>query len=223
MKKTSKIIIAVVAALCVIMALILIFGDKSTKDIPKTQSEELSNGEDIELKELSAYSGPYFEDGSDEEVSAVMQAIVTNNSTSDIQFAYLRVTDKAGNEYVFKITCLLRGETMAVLEENRAEYKSADSIESVKVENVVPFDSVPSMHSDIFTLMINGNSVYVINDDTVGHNNICVCYKNYDGETAIGGITYRISIPHLEAGETAEVNTAHLKDTMSKFLFITYD
>ena len=223
MKNSSKIIIAVAAVLCVALALMLIFGNNSTKDIPKTQYEDLNAGADIELKELSSYSGPYYEDGSDEKVSGVMQATVTNNSDCDIQFAYLRVADKAGNEYAFKITCLMRGETAAVLEENRASYKSAKSIESVTVDNIALFDSKPGMHNDIFALLANGDSVTVINDDDIGHSNICVCYKNYDGDTAIGGITYRISVPHLESGESAEVSTAHYNEGVSKFLFVTYE
>lgn len=223
MKKKTKIIIAIAAVLCVILALVLIFGGKSASNSPEKQLEAIDCGDGIELKSISSYSGPYFEDGSDESVSGIMQATVSNNSGIDIEFAYLRVSDDEGNEYTFKISCLLQGETMTVLEENRAEYNSDMSIASAASESVAAFDPAPNMHSDIFTLMINGKSVTVINDDDAAHSNICVCYKNYDGEIASGGISYRISIPYLEAGESAEISTAHFDESTSDFIFITYD
>ncbi len=222
MKKKTKIIItAAVAAVCVILAFVLI--RMSNNDSSDKQFEAIDCGDGIELKSISSYDGPFLEDGSDESVSGVMQATVSNNGENDIEFAYLRVTDKEGNVYSFKITCLLRGETMTVLEENRTEYKSDMGFETAKLENVAEFVSVPDLHSDIFALLINGNTVTVINDDVVAHSNICICYKNYNGEIISGGITYRISIPYLEAGESAEVSTAHFDDSTSRCIFITYD
>ena len=222
MKKKTKIIItAVVAAACVILAFVLI--RMSNNDSSDTQFEAIDCGDGIELKSISSYDGPFLEDGSDESVSGVMQATVSNNGESDIEFAYLRVTDEEGNEYTFKISCLLHGETMTVLEENRAEYKSDMGFETAELENVAEFTSVPDLHSDIFALLLNGNTVTVINDDEVAHSNICISYKNYDGDTALGGITYRITIPYLEAGESAEISTAHFDESTSRCIFITYD
>lgn len=220
-KKTKNIIIAAAAAVCVILALVLLLTGRSNRS--RAQFEAIDCGDGIELKSISSYDGPFFEDGSDESVSGVMQATVSNNGESDIEFAYLRVTDKEGNVYSFRISCLLSGETMKVLEENRAEYKSGMRIESAVAESVAEFISVPDLHPDIFALLVNGNTVTVINDDEVAHSNICVSYKNYDGDTAVGGITYRITVPYLEAGKSAEVSTAHFADSTSRCIFITYD
>ena len=176
----------------------------------------------IEIESIEAYSGPYVEDGSDEEAQNVMQLKVKNVGGSDIQLAYIKLADKAGNDYSFKITTLLNGESMVIFEENRAEYSEDINIVSAELQDAVYFDPVPDMHADKVAVSVEDGAALVCNVSDAELHDLYVYYKNYDGETAFGGITYRISVPMLAPGEFIEVPAAHLSASVSKLIFVTY-
>lgn len=222
MKKKTKIIITVIAVSCIIAGGIAYFIGSSS-EIPTMTSEDMDFANDVVINEISSYSGPYFEDGSNEKVSKVMQITVTNTGVHDYQLAFIRIKDADGKEYTFKITSLMHGEKMVVLEENRASYNSMIKLESISAENVAVFGDDLSIHSDKFLFMSNDDVLTIGNDTDTALNNICVYYKNYSNEIAQGGITYRISIPVLAAGESAEISTGHFDSDSSRIIFVTYE
>jgi len=214
MKKKTIIIIAA-AVVCALIILLCCLGGSGIKRLAV-------QGADITVQKVSAYSGAYFEDGSDEQVENIMCITVKNNGTEDYQLVDLTVTDKAGNAYTFRITTLLKGETMTVLESGRAAYVKGLKAESITTENVAVFEAAPTICDDVLTMMASGNSVTVCNDSDKDLNNIYVYYKSFDGDVAVGGITYRFSVSELPAGESATVETSHFDAETSRFVFVTY-
>ncbi|MCF0136879.1 MAG: hypothetical protein HUJ66_00780 [Oscillospiraceae bacterium] len=183
-------------------------------------------GLDVQILELASYSGPYIEDGSDALVEGVLQLKVKNAGSSDFKVLFIRLTDGKGNEFVFDLSTVLSGETTVVLEKNRALYKDLkgepESFE-FSAENVALFDEKPSVHAETLAFLVMGNKLQIMNSGANDLTNVCVYYKNYADDVAQGGITYRVVIPELAAGTTAEVSTAHYRTGASRFLFATYE
>lgn len=176
----------------------------------------------IIIQEVKSYAGKYLEDGSDEIVSNVMALLVKNDTEESIQLADLSVADKAGNTYEFRITTLLPGQEMLVLENNRAIYDATVELDSVDITSLALFSETPSLHEDIFEIQGTDNLITIknISEETISAARIC--YKNISSDIYIGGITYTVSIPQLLPGETLNMPTRHFTEDASEVVFVTY-
>jgi len=217
----KKIIIAAVAAVIVIAAVIVLLCLGGNDNVAEL-SDALCDQTGIEIVGIDSYSGAYFEDGSDEAVENVMQLTVRNTGNTDYQLMNIYLTDKSGCEYCFTATTLLCGETMIILEKNRAAFDEDIDFADVRVEDCAIFEEAPSVHSDVFSFMVMDSSVTVENISDTDCNNISVFYKNYSDGVAVGGITYMLTIPSLAAGESAQIGTSHYVDGTSKLVFVVY-
>ena len=176
----------------------------------------------LEIQSLDAYTGAYFEDGSGDAVENVMRLTVKNAGLTDYQLVQIILHDENGNSYSFKVTSLLHGETMVVLEENRAQYSSKLKFSSAELQNAVYFDGAPDMHVDAVAASAEDGAILLCNLTDEDLVNVYVYYKNYDGDVAQGGITYRVSAPILSPGETVEVPATHVSIDASRLIFVTY-
>lgn len=218
MKKKLLIIIAAVLLLVLVGC-----GKEPAEPVESADLAAFEAETGLRIDGIASYSGPYFEDGSDEPVENVAQLTLTNTGDKDYQLVYLHLTDSEGNEYSFKLTSLMHGGSMIALEENRAAYAEGAVIASVTAENEVYFAEGTGMHPEAAALLVDGNSVTVWNQSGAELTNFRAYYKNYDGDVARGGITYTLSVPQLPAGEKATVSTGHYSEDTSRFIFVTFD
>ena len=192
--------------------------------------EELENleirpieiGDGFTVMTVQSYDGKYIEDGSDEQVQNVMAAYVKNNGTRNIQLADFKLFDTAGKVYEFRLTTLMPGQEMIVLEKNRAVYDEKKIVVSAELENLAVFSEEPQMCEDVLEIRIENNTFTVTNISDQKLLAARICYKNiYDG-IYLGGITYTSTIPEIDPGETVELATRHYSEGASKVAFVTY-
>lgn len=185
-------------------------------------AKEIDLGGDVFITEVKSFAGMYFEDGSDEIVSNVMMLMVENRGEENIQLADITAYDAAGNAYTFRITTLLPGSKVTVLEANRAEYSADKAIVSAEVTNLALFAKAPEMHEDVLEFTCSDHMVKVKNISGSSFAGGRVCYKNASGDIYIGGITYSLTIPALESGEETTLYATHFTEGASKLAFVSY-
>lgn len=179
-------------------------------------------GDGFTVLAVQSYDGKYIEDGSDEPVQNVMAAYVKNNGTRNIQLADFKLFDTNGKAYEFRLTTLLPGQEMIVLEKNRAGYDDKNIIVAAEVENFAVFSEDPHMCEDVLEIKIENNTFTVTNISDEKILAARICYKNIYEGIYLGGITYTSTIPEIAPGETVELATRHYSEGASKVAFVTY-
>lgn len=176
----------------------------------------------IVISDIGAYSGPYLEDGSDEQVTDVMSITVTNNGAEPIQYAKLVLEGSVG-EAVFELTTLMPGESVMVLEANRRTYSETDAFTEARTENVACFQHEVQRYEDQLQIQpLDGgfNITNISDEDITG--DIYIYYKHKSGELYLGGITYRGRIEGgMKAGEIRQIMSTHFSAEGSEVMFIT--
>ena len=166
-------------------------------------------GSGLVLMQLDEYTGAYMEDGSDEIVSGVMMALISNTGEKDLQYAKIEVAFDSGS-YLFEITDLPAGADVVALEKNRAQLPSGNPVSAVLANSAV-FPEGMSTYPEIFEISgANG----MLNIKNISENevfdDIYIHYKNKIGDTYYGGIAYRVKVEGgLKAGEIRQVMTGH--------------
>ena len=183
-------------------------------EAPETQAQNLEMkpinlGFGLVLEQVTDYTGAYMEDGSDEIVSGVMMALISNTGEKDLQYAKIEVAFDSGS-YLFEITDLPAGADVVALEKNRAQLPSGSPVSAV-LANSAFFPEGMSTYQGIFEISgANG----MLNIKNISENevfdDIYIHYKNKIGDTYYGGIAYRVKVEGgLKAGEIRQVMTGH--------------
>lgn len=232
MKK--KVIIAVITVVTLIAALLVGIGiankngqGERTGQTETTASSRLSlpytlsNG--CEIAQIKSYSGPFVEDGSDEEKENVMAVVIKNTTGKHIQYMTFRLIS-GENEYLFKVTTLFDNSAVTVLESSGAAY-TEDKIDRVELTQSVVFSSAPTVHPQELEITVMDGLMNVKNisgEDIEG--NTYVYYKLTDGDDWFGGITYRASVNGgLKNGEIRQIPANHFKKDTCKVVFTEYE
>jgi hypothetical protein len=179
---------------------------------------QLDNG--LTVKHIGSYSGAYMEDGTDESVSNVMMIILENNAGADLQLARIDVKYE-GFIAQFEATNIPAGESVVLLERNRHGYVAQTPV-SVSARNVVFFHMPMTMESD--RLELSGNDGVIQVKNTSGKDissNIYIYYKNAATDLLYGGITYRVTLKGLAAGETIKVSAVHYDPDTCRLMMVT--
>lgn len=176
----------------------------------------------ITVLAVEGYDGKYVEDSSDESVSGVMALYVKNIDKKEIQLADLKVQDSEGNTYEFRITTLLPGQEMFVLEKNRAKYEDGMKIISASTVSLGVFAESPSLHEDVFEITTENNRIILKNISDEKVLAARVYYKNVLENIYIGGITYMASFQEILPGKSVELVTRHYTKDASEVVFVTY-
>lgn len=210
--------IAAAAALALVLWLCLRGGAKSPWN---TQPVQLEAGHGLQIVESGSYTGPYWEDGSDEPVENVRAIVVRNPGDQDLQYARLTLTYPDG-QAEFAVTNLPAGESAVVLEYSRMVACEELPVEAA-AENVVLLDGMP-LHEETFSVVGGDNMLTVTNisaEDISG--DVYVYYKTMGEGIYHGGITYRTRFAGgIEAGEACQEATQHYHPDTSKIVMITY-
>ncbi len=239
-KNTLKIILTAViillAAAAVTVGIILLTGSPNSApsasiepaapsagvDAPAgSVSLSLDAGEGVHVIEAGRYSGMFLEDGSDETVSGILMLKLENSGAEDIQYGVLTLRDAEGAEYTFEFSTLLAGECMTVLEKNRSACSEGFEAASAHMQTIARFAAEPSLLSDVLSFSTSDHSITVKNISGEAFGGGRVYYKNASDSILIGGITYTVSIPALNAGEEVNLLAGHWLEGSSRLMFAT--
>lgn len=172
----------------------------------------------VSIRRLNAYSGPFVEDQSDDEVSNVLALQFRNDSEQDLQYAEY-VFDVDGRELVFKLSNLPAGASCVVLEASRHPYR-ADEVLKLTSRLVTNVDTLSSAADQILIVDNGDNSITVMNLTDQPITVARVFFKTYypDQDTFIGGITYMVELKNIPANGSSEpISPTHYDSKYSVF------
>ena len=179
-------------------------------------------GRGLRILRFGSYAGMFVEDGSDEIVSGLVAVTVRNTGDESVQLARFTVRDADGEMYSFELTTLLPGEKVMVLEKDRKSYKGGTESFSAELTAYAAFAEEPTLCPEVLELTGKDNAVTVKNISGKPVSDGYVYYKNKQGETLIGGITYRVSFGALQPGASVTVPTSHFSEKNSVLVFAVY-
>lgn len=234
MKNLNKKYILIAAAALLVLALVLLLGDRGSVDplqtVPITSESEplTSRFNPIQLEQglrilrIDRYSGFFLEDGTDETVSDVLMLILENGSGQDLQLA--RITLDYGNQKAeFEVTNLPAGECAVALERNRMASVNEEPI-SASAQNIVFFQERMNLAENSIKLEGRTGMIRLTNqteDDLSGP--IYVYYKNHYDDLYFGGITYRVTVAEgLAAGEQITIPAGHFDPERCTFVMVDH-
>lgn len=171
----------------------------------KPQWPILAADDRLEIQNCASYTGLYPEDGSDEQVEQVAAILVKNVSSEVLQFCSLSMTVD-GEAATFVLSELPAGACVWVLEANRLT--APQTAEYCYVSDSSSFHA-PAELSNISVTGGEG-TITLTNQGETDCGSAAVYYKLlYDENTYLGGITYRVSVSDLKAGQSQTVTAGH--------------
>lgn len=185
-------------------------------------ADALDLGRNLKLHSFHSYTGMYMEDGSDEILSGIAMAILTNESENDLQYAKFTVAYE-DEVCTYAATNLPAGASVVLLEQERKALPIGEPV-STQVENVAFFEAPMNVHSGIFEIsgMEGVMNVKNISDKDID-GDIFVYYKYSSADLFYGGITFRIRIEGgLKAGNLYQSVTAHFDPARCTIVDIVY-
>lgn len=234
-KRTKKIPLWVwiaggaVLVLAVVLCVVLLSGGNgadpvestgATTKIENVQDVSINLGYGMTVTDIGSYTGAYVEDGTNEVVSGVMMAVVTNSGDQTIQYAQFQLTD-GEKTAAFSLSTLPPGESVVVLEQSRMGY--AAGLTQAVVQNVALFQTEPTLCEDKIKIQaLDGvlNITNISGEDITG--NVIIYYKNSSADMLYGGITYRVVISGgMKAGEIKQGTANHFSTSGSRVMFVT--
>ena len=239
-RKHKRLLIGCIAAgVCVIgiAALVWVAGIgsqeqtpiQSTAAVPNVEETPIVTPEDgidlgsgIKLKKISFACGNFPEDGSDDFLPNMLSATFVNEGDQTLQYAKVGVMVD-GKRYSFEFSTLPPGKSVCAFEMNRAASpESADEI-TAQVEFMSFFPTEPNCMQDQLEITVENGYVSVKNvssKNLVGE--ISIFFKNTFGASYMGGITYRVRIDSLAAGETLSGYSSHAYKDCSEIMFVQF-
>ena len=198
--------------------------DEDETETTEASEEELENAfllkEGVYVLELFSFSGQFVEDGSNEDVKKIAAVRIVN--TSDVAFQLLDFTLKTeGGKFKFRATTLLPGTRMTVLNSERKQF-DGEKIESGKITLEAPFTEAPSIRSDKLKISFTDGFINAQNISDEKLENIYIYYKSTDDYGFFGGITYRVHIEEIEAGNIVQARTKNIRSDSSQIVFVTF-
>ena len=85
------------------------------------------------------------------------------------------------------------------------------------------FDTEPGMNADALEITTQDTAITVKNISGKDMGQVYVYYKVAYGELYLGGITYRVSVNGLAAGQSSTCYAGHYSTEYSKLMFATYE
>ena len=171
------------------------------------------------INKIESYSGEYFEDGSNSNVSSVATMLLTNNSSSNIEYGEIYV--KSGKETLtFVVSGLPKGKNIIVQEKNKKTYDGSTDI--VCTATVATLDEFEKNEKLIKIEETDKGAIKVTNVSDKDIPTVRIFYKYYmdDEEIYVGGITYTAKISNLKKNDTQEVFPKHYVNGYSEILMV---
>lgn len=173
----------------------------------------------MEIVSIGEYSGKFMEDGSDSNKDNVLAIVIKNTSKEVIDYGEitLRISGKKGL-VKFKVTNLKPQASALVMESSgNVEFNKDDKYIYVNSKNNM-VDDLSTMESQI-SITTKGKKITVKNLSDKNLNTVYVYYKTISqGNSYLGGITYRAKFENVGSGKSVSANTIHFSHTNSEIL-----
>ena len=158
-----------------------------------------------------------------DEYNGRLAVIAENVSDSDVEYALLSVKTKT-DTLTFNVSALLRG-TKAVLLCNEDVGSDPNGVYTAwQTDDKVVFAEQPVMNEDKFEIGVADGSISLKNicgEDI--ESDICIYYKDKDGDLLNGSITYKIRVAGLKADSQTFVKAPELNENNCQIIFTDYD
>ena len=172
-------------------------------------------GTELVALELASYEGPFWEDGSDEEVACVAGLVVEN--TSALQAARGAVVlEWEDARMVFELTGVPSGMKVLLLEKDRHVFRTDPPVNCYGwVQEAYP-ECNPAV------IAAEGNALVLANLSQSEIPLIIVQFKNYDADSGmfIGGVTYTAQVSSLLPEEVRRILPFHYAPGYSKVISV---
>ena len=179
-------------------------------------------GSGLSLMSASRFAGAFVEDGTDDIVSDVLAITVRNDGDKTVQYAHIILT-QGETAYEFDVTTLPVGASAQLLELSRQPMPDSTDGMTAEVTACAVFDTEPSLCEDVFRIETQDTAITITNNSGSEINGqIYVYYKIAYGDLYMGGITYRVGVAGLKAGESSTCYAGHFSTDYSKLMFVTY-
>ena len=174
------------------------------------------------IEVLTAYEGPFLEDGTDREVVDVAALQVCNVGDKEILQAHIEL--QLGDcSYIFRGEHIPPGIPVLLLECNAQKYRHAvitacNGWQVASTETVLKKPKVAIQDRALGTLVVTN-----LTDETLL--DVRLYYKSWLSPPGIcvGGVAYTVSIPVLKPGQTQYLYPHHFASGFSKVVCITTD
>lgn len=179
-------------------------------------------GNNLEIVDIGPYTGPFVEDGTDEEVTDVLMIVIRNNGKETLKHADLSM--KYGDEKAkFEISTLLPDSEMIVLEKNRVAYSAEAKISKLELKNREFFEEKLNLYDDDFQIIQSDGEFEVENVSGIAAEGpVTIYFKNLSGNRYLGGITYSVVVEDgIAPTEIVQVAAEHFTLDNSELMYIT--
>lgn len=179
----------------------------------------LAENSSVVLRTVSAYEGPYLEDGTDDEVVNIASLQIYNSGAREIMDLHIELLWESGC-YVFEGNHIPPNSTVLLLEKNRALYCDYDYL----VCNVQQECSIIFENDSLIEISDEGLGTLVVrnltNDRLLDVN---IYYKSWlnPPDIYIGGITYMVEIDQLLPQQKVLLTPDHYACGYNKVVTVT--
>ena len=181
-------------------------------------------GGQLQVTAVGRFTGPYVEDGTDEEVTDVLALIVENTGESWVEYAELTM-DCGGETARFVLSSLPSGSSALVMETNRMTYAAGTDYRLSEKAKIAELTSAVMDFSEEFMLYPDDGVINLENISGKDHaESVSVYYKNYRYGLYYGGICYRARFEDgIAAGELAQSVQTHYSNADSVIMYMSYE
>lgn len=205
------------------VAAYIFLSDRGAIGGSKEEGEVSMNlGNNLEIIDFGPYSGPFVEDGTDEEVTDVLMLVIRNNGKETLKCANLSM--KYGDEKAkFDLSTLLPGEEMIVLEKNRVLYSAEAKMSKMELKNREFFEEKLNLYEDDFQIIQSDGELEIENVSGIEAGGpVVIYYKNLSGNRYLGGITYSVVVEDgIEPTEIVQQAAEHFTLDNSELMYMT--
>lgn len=178
-------------------------------------------GTDLQIQDITAYEGPYLEDGTYEEICDVAVLIVSNTSehpleTVEISLFGLRRTLE------FSGTWLPPGSRCVLLEKNRRLYREESYVGCSGNQSICKEENALE---NITLEEVGDDTLCLVNGGPERQPPVLLRYKTYmqEEDLYIGGVTNEVLFPSLAPGETYTLTPPRYVKGYGKIIFAQVD
>ena len=177
-------------------------------------------GTDLVVERIVAYSGPFVEDDTNDDVKEIAALALCNRGTQPLSCARIELKQGTRN-LAFQVQTILPGEKILVLEENRMAFEIAPYDKCTA--QIASDDSKVALSQDLVILQIAQDCALAQNQTVRTLRDVSIEYRYWSDEEElyIGGITQKEYIGELVPGQTAYVYIDRLGED-ARIVRITY-
>lgn len=181
-------------------------------------------GRNFRLAAVGRYSGPFMEDGSDEEVENVLALIVENQSDDFAEFVQLQL-DVNGQPAQFRISAFAGHSYCFVLEKDRMTAPEDSKLPLPEITSFAPLLSGVTDYSNDFDVYPANGTINLFNKSGRDFSSdVFLYFKTFSNGVYMGGITYRVTFSDGIANDTlAQALQSHFSKSSSVILYMNYE